>query len=146
MAEPGCTAPGPGWLHVCASDAVVEKGPGVRFAVQSIYGDSTGFVVRYHDRVRAYLNRCAHVPVELDWEEGRFFDRSGLYLFCAMHGAVYEPESGRCAGGPCRGGRLRPIAVMEMHGAVYWQPDDFCRAAASDLASKVAGPISAASE
>ncbi|HUG58254.1 MAG TPA: Rieske (2Fe-2S) protein, partial [Candidimonas sp.] len=31
--------------------------------------------------------------------------------------------------GPCRGGRLRAIAVAEQDGQVYWQPDDYVRPA-----------------
>jgi nitrite reductase/ring-hydroxylating ferredoxin subunit len=82
-------------------------------------------VVRYHGQVYAYLNRCAHVPIELDWAEGEFFESSGTFLMCATHGAIYVPESGFCAGGPCKGGRLRPIAVVEEDAQIYWQPDEF---------------------
>jgi len=81
-------------------------------------------VVRFLGTVYGYLNQCAHVPTELDWQEGQFFDHSGLYLMCATHGAVYEPESGRCVGGPCRGGRLLALQVLECQGMVYWRPDD----------------------
>jgi nitrite reductase/ring-hydroxylating ferredoxin subunit len=113
-----------GEVLVCDSDALVEGGEGVRFPV-SVYGEAAvGFVVRYRGRVYAYLNRCAHVPMELDWVQGQFFEASGEYLMCATHGAVYRPESGVCAGGPCRGGRLRPIGVRESDGKVYWQPDE----------------------
>jgi nitrite reductase/ring-hydroxylating ferredoxin subunit len=48
-------------------------------------------VVRYGGVVYGYLNRCAHVPIELDWAEGEFFESSGLYLMCATHGAVMRP-------------------------------------------------------
>jgi nitrite reductase/ring-hydroxylating ferredoxin subunit len=48
---------------------------------------------------------------------------------CATHGALYEPTTGHCAGGPCRGGRLRKIAVVEHDGKIYWQPDDYVRPA-----------------
>lgn len=116
-------------IPVCASDALVEGGKGVRFPVTAAGEDSTGFAVRYDGVVRAYLNRCAHVPIELDWNEGDFFESSGLYLMCSTHGALYLPESGQCAGGPCRGGRLRPIAVHEKDGQVYWRPDDYVRPA-----------------
>ena len=51
--------------------------------------EAAAFAVRFRGRVRAFLNRCGHLPVELDWEEGRFFDASGLYLICATHGALY---------------------------------------------------------
>jgi nitrite reductase/ring-hydroxylating ferredoxin subunit len=112
---------------VCDSDAVLEGGKGVRFAVSAFGDPATGFVVRYKGKVYGYLNRCAHVPIELDWAEGEFFESSGLYLMCSTHGAIYLPDSGQCAGGPCRGGRLRPIALREEEGKIYWQPDEFIR-------------------
>ena len=123
------SAAGSELLLVCPSEAVQEGGLGVRFPVTADGDDATGFVVRYDGTVRAYLNRCAHVPIELDWEKGVFFELSGLYLMCATHGAIYIPESGHCAGGPCKGGRLRPITVVEQDGAVYWQTDDTMRPA-----------------
>ena len=112
-------------IAICDSDVVSEGGKGVRFPVTAFGADATGFVVRYQGVVHGYLNRCAHVPIELDWNEGEFFEPSGLYLMCATHGAIYAPESGRCAGGPCRGGSLRKICVIEREGQVYWEPDDY---------------------
>jgi nitrite reductase/ring-hydroxylating ferredoxin subunit len=114
----------PAGVLVCASDAVVEGGPGVRFAVQSSGAAATAFVVRHKGQPRGYLNRCAHVPIELDWVKGEFFESSGLYLMCQTHGAIYLPDTGVCAGGPCRGGRLRPVAVREEAGKIFWQPDE----------------------
>jgi nitrite reductase/ring-hydroxylating ferredoxin subunit len=43
---------------------------------------------------------------------------------CSTHGAIYQPDSGACAGGPCQGGRLRKIAVREVDNKIYWQPDE----------------------
>lgn len=114
---------------ICAADTVLEGGKGVRFPVTAGGEDGTGFVVRYHGKAYAYLNRCAHVPIELDWAEGEFFESSGLYLMCSTHGAIYLPENGQCAGGPCRGGRLRPIPLHERDGQLYWQPDEYLRPA-----------------
>lgn len=116
-------------IRVCASAEIEEGGKGKRFTV-SVHGDdATGFVVRYGGIVYGYLNRCAHVPIELDWTEGEFFESSGLYLMCATHGAVYAPESGKCVGGPCTGARLRKIMVMEKDGGIFWSPDDYVRPA-----------------
>ena len=112
---------------VCDAGAVLEGGRGVRFAVSAFGDAATGFVVRHKGKVYGYLNRCAHVPIELDWAEGAFFESSGTYLMCATHGAIYVPESGQCAGGPCKGGRLRPIALREENDKIYWQPDQFIR-------------------
>lgn len=115
---------------ICASDAVVEGGKGVRFPVTAFGDAATGFVVRYDGKPYAYLNRCAHVPIELDWFEGEFFESTRLYLMCSTHGAIYLPDSGLCAGGPCKGGRLRPIAVREADNRIYWQPDEHIQPAA----------------
>lgn len=109
---------------ICDSDALVDGGEGVRFPV-AIFGEAAvGFVVRFRGTAYAYLNRCAHVPIELDWVQGQFFALDGQFLMCATHGAVYRPDTGACAGGPCRGGKLRPITVREVDGKVYWQPDE----------------------
>lgn len=116
-------------IPICASTELEEGGKGVRFPVTAGGEDATGFAVRYDNAVYAYLNRCAHVPIELDWNEGEFFESGGLYLMCSTHGALYMPETGRCAGGPCRGGRLRPIAAFEEGGQVFWRPDDYVKPA-----------------
>ena len=107
------------WRRVCASDALEEGGHGHRFEVPEGDGRAPAFVVRFDGEPRAYLNRCAHVPVELDWMEGRFFDDSGLYLICATHGAMYDAGTGACAGGPCRGRGLVALRACEAGGSVW---------------------------
>jgi len=116
-------------IMICTSDEVVEGGKGIRFPVSAGDEKTTGFVIRYGGTVHGYLNRCAHVPIELDWNPGEFFESSGLYLMCSTHGAIYEPDTGHCSGGPCRGGRLRPIAVIEKESRIFWQPDNYVRPA-----------------
>ena len=46
----------------------------MRFTVSATAGASRPSRSAIDGVVRAYLNRCAHVPVELDWVEGEFFD------------------------------------------------------------------------
>jgi len=100
------------------TDDLPERGPGLRFEVDEDGEAAPAFAVRYEGRVYAYINRCAHVSLELDFMPGRFFDRSGDYLICATHGALYEPDSGRCAGGPCNGVGLEPLSVVEKDGRI----------------------------
>lgn len=114
-------------IVICASGELLEGGTGVRFPVTAGSDDAVGFVVRYDGVVHGYLNRCAHVPVELDWSPGEFFESSGLYIMCATHGAIYQPETGYCTGGPCRGSRLRKINVSERDGQIVWHPDDYIK-------------------
>ncbi len=116
-------------IFICSSDQVLEGGKGVRFPLTAQGEDCMAFVVRYEQKARAYLNRCAHVPMELDWNQGEFFDSTGSYLMCATHGALYEPASGRCAGGPCRGGKLLPVSVIEQDQQIFWVPDNDLRPA-----------------
>ncbi len=116
-------------IYICEGSDLVDGGKGIRFPVTAGGEDRTAFVVRFGDKPYAYLNRCAHVPMELDWTPGEFFESSGLYLMCATHGALYEPDTGNCAGGPCRGGRLLPVVVVEQDNKLYWAPDDYLRPA-----------------
>jgi len=104
---------------ICDAAQVLEGGKGVRFTVERHGRSEPAFLVRYDGRVHGYLNRCAHVPVQLDWVEGEFFDLSGLYLVCSTHGAAYLPDSGRCVSGPCSGGRLVRLQIEERDGNVY---------------------------
>ena len=114
-------------VYICDAAQLEEGGKGVRFPVTAGGEDCIAFVVRYGGEPRAYLNRCVHIPMELDWNEGEFFEPSGLYLMCATHGALYEPDTGHCAGGPCRGGRLHAIVTIERDNQIFWQPDDYVR-------------------
>ena len=108
---------------ICASAALEERGLGIRFALPEYGERTTGFAVRYGGQVYAYVNRCAHVPVELDWNEGEFFNVTRDYLICATHGAHYQPNSGLCVMGPCKGQRLQALKVIERQQQVVIQLD-----------------------
>jgi nitrite reductase/ring-hydroxylating ferredoxin subunit len=104
---------------ICASAALADGGSGVRFEIARAGATLPAFVVRFRGALHAYVNECRHQATELDWNPGEFFDAERLYLICATHGALYEPDSGLCIDGPCRGARLAPVAVGERDGAVY---------------------------
>ena len=112
---------GPG-EPLCASAELAERGRAVVWDVL-VYGrPARAFVLRIDGQLRAYLNRCVHVPTEMDWQEGQFLDIERRYILCSIHGAAYEPADGRCIGGPCGRGRLTPVAVQERDGQVTWYP------------------------
>jgi nitrite reductase/ring-hydroxylating ferredoxin subunit len=119
-------------LHLCASAELAEKGRAHVFDVLHYGQPARAFALRYEGRVVAYLNRCLHVPAEMDWQPGEFLDSSKEYILCATHGAAYEPLSGRCAGGPCGRGRLTAIDTVERDGEVYWYPSRDTRPAFAD--------------
>jgi nitrite reductase/ring-hydroxylating ferredoxin subunit len=109
------------WVRVCPAGDLAERGDGVRFEVPGPAGPQAAFALRIDGRPQAWLNRCAHVPVELDWMPGRFLDETGTVIVCATHGAVYDADDGRCVGGPCAGRGLLALACREAGGWVEVQ-------------------------
>jgi nitrite reductase/ring-hydroxylating ferredoxin subunit len=105
---------------ICASGELLDSGRGVRFEVAYFGQPAPAFAVRYRGRVHGYLNRCAHVALELDWQEGVFFDSDGRDLLCSTHGATYDTQSGRCLGGPCNGAPLVKLRIEERNHMVYF--------------------------
>ena len=104
---------------ICASHELVEAGPGFRFSVFRYGREVPAFAIRFHGHVFGYLNECGHVPAQLDWQPGEFFDDSKLYLICSIHGALYAPESGRCLSGRCQGKGLKPLKLREIESQVF---------------------------
>ena len=104
---------------ICPSEALIEGGKGVRFELARASGVEPAFAVRHRGKPVAYVNRCGHVPVELDWQPAEFFDYSGLYLICATHGALYAPDTGRCVMGKCAGKGLQALPVTEHDGQIF---------------------------
>lgn len=112
----------PEGLPLCLSADLAEKGLALLFEVLHFREPARAFAMRFDGKVVAYLNRCAHVPAEMDWRPGDFLDSGREFILCSIHGAAYEPRTGRCLGGPCGRGRLTVIDVAERDGQVYWYP------------------------
>lgn len=109
---------------LCASGELEESGKAWTFEVQRGLERIPAFVLRFQGQVVGYLNRCAHIPAEMDWQIGHFLDADRQFILCSIHGASYEPLTGRCAGGPCGRGRLQALTVRESDGVVTWYPSD----------------------
>ncbi|HYN62563.1 MAG TPA: Rieske 2Fe-2S domain-containing protein [Rubrivivax sp.] len=108
--------------YLCDSAQLVERGRARVFDVLQYRQAARAFALRFDGRVVAYLNRCVHVPTEMDWQPGEFLDSDKRFILCSTHGAAYEPGDGRCVGGPCGRGRLTALQVEERDGRVYWYP------------------------
>jgi len=77
-----------------------------------------GFVVRRGGNVHAYVNHCPHAGYPLNWNPDAFLAPDAPLILCAMHGALFEIETGLCLAGPCDGLRLRTLAVRVVRGYV----------------------------
>ncbi len=107
---------------LCAADDLAERGRALLFDVLLWGQPARAFVLRHDGALRAYINRCAHVPVEMDWQPGEFLDHDKRFIVCSIHGASYEPSQGRCVGGPCGRSKLIAVDVAEQDGRVSWYP------------------------
>jgi nitrite reductase/ring-hydroxylating ferredoxin subunit len=63
------------------------------------------------DQLRAYVNRCQHLPIPLDAGGRKFMAADSRHLQCQTHGARYRLRDGYCVEGPCVGARLEALAI-----------------------------------
>ena len=118
---------------ICNSEDLEESSLAFRFLVrakdvlawkfellQQPNQEHPAFAIRYRGHVYAYLNRCAHIPMEMDWNPGKFLSLDKQYLICATHDAHYLPDTGICTSGPCpKGSGLVKLTISEREGQVY---------------------------
>lgn len=102
-----------------------DGGVGLRFDIK--HNDETipAFAVRFDGVVAAYLNRCGHIAIPLDYNPGTFFSDDKQTLVCSTHGAEYAPDSGKCLGGPCFGVGLDPLPVKEQDGQLILESTEY---------------------
>jgi nitrite reductase/ring-hydroxylating ferredoxin subunit len=93
----------------------LHHGASKKFRMRRGEFEVEGLLVNYQGRYYAYVNRCPHIGISLDWIDNQFFTRDQRYLMCANHGAVFEPPTGECVWGPCVGTALQDLA-LEIEG------------------------------
>lgn len=84
----------------------------------------SGFVFLEKGTLRAYLNQCPHLGIELNWMPGRFMDTDNLFIQCSTHGALFKPGTGECIAGPCQGDALVSLEVQLVRGEVLIRAPD----------------------
>ena len=51
-------------------------------------------------------------------DKGRFMEKTGTYLMCHTHGALFQLVDGLCVAGPCNGASLQGIDIIVENGNV----------------------------
>jgi len=84
------------------------------------------FVINFGGAYYAYVNRCRHVPMAMDWVENQFFAEEGRYLMCQTHNAYYEPVTGECIAGPpsACGKMLYRVELTIVDDTIYATPPE----------------------
>jgi len=76
------------------------------------------FLINHGGNFFAYVNRCRHMTTPLDFIRDEFLSEDRRYLMCYTHGALYEPNTGLCVAGPCKGESLFPLPLRVDRGEV----------------------------
>mgnify|MGYP001193088653 CR=1 FL=1 len=84
----------------------------------------TVLLYRWEGEIRAFRNVCPHVGTPLDLVPGRVFTTDGRHLICATHGALFDPATGLCTAGPCRGRSLKAVPIRRAGGQVWLETTD----------------------
>jgi nitrite reductase/ring-hydroxylating ferredoxin subunit len=109
--------------RIARADAL-KVGESLKFMLPIRGADEECFLINFGGELHAYVNRCRHVPMAMDWVDNQFFAEEGRYLMCQTHNAYYEPASGECIAGPptACGKFLYRIPIEIADGAVYARP------------------------
>jgi len=91
----------------------------------------TGFMVRVGEDVHAYVNRCAHQSLPLNYLPDRFLTHDGSMILCTAHGAIFEKSTGYCVSGPCAGRSLVRVPVRVVDDLVLLEDSVDVQALAS---------------
>jgi nitrite reductase/ring-hydroxylating ferredoxin subunit len=97
----------------------IAHGESKKFTLRRGQRDLEALLVNFEGRHFAYINRCPHTGITLDWVNNQFFSSDRRYLMCATHGAVFEPPSGECIWGPCLGLSLQSVPIEIEEGRIY---------------------------
>ncbi len=103
---------------IVARDGELAPGTTRKFFLRIDGNEEECFLVNHEGRLFAYINRCNHVPMGLDWVDNQFFTEDRRYLQCATHGACYLPDTGECVSGPPCGKFLIRVPLRIENGEV----------------------------
>lgn len=97
----------------------LEHGKSKKFTMKRAGREFEALLVNFDGTHFAYVNRCPHTGITLDWVNNQFFSSDNRYLMCATHGAVFEPPTGECIWGPCVGLSLQSLPIEIADGQIY---------------------------
>ncbi len=99
---------------------LVDNGKPILFQLPN---GQKAFVIRWQGSLHGWINECQHASVPMDFD-GDVLESGRQFILCPYHGAIYQPNTGACVGGPCRGSHLDAVPVQERGGQIWLQAAD----------------------
>lgn len=101
----------------------IEDGGALGPLGQALLAPEGVVVVRRGYEVWAYVNRCPHFSVPLNFQPQTFCTYRSKIIMCAHHSAMFRFEDGHCVDGPCKGAQLESVSVKLVEGVVMLDDD-----------------------
>ena len=77
-------------------------------------------LVKKGGQLTAFRNSCPHTGAPMEWKPDQFLDIGNEFIQCAMHGALFDTQTGECLRGPCVGEFLHKESLVVDGQAVFW--------------------------
>jgi nitrite reductase/ring-hydroxylating ferredoxin subunit len=75
-------------------------------------------ITRKGSQFFGYENICPHQGLRLDTTPGQFLDEDENFITCGNHRSQFDPDTGHCFIGPCKGQQLTPVKLVIDEGDV----------------------------
>lgn len=97
----------------------LAEGESKKFVLAADEEQHECFVVHWKGELHAFVNRCRHVAMTMDWVENQFLTEDKEFILCPTHGALFQPDTGACVGGPAFGKSLFRVPLEERAEGVF---------------------------
>jgi nitrite reductase/ring-hydroxylating ferredoxin subunit len=108
------------WMTLAKTGTIPENSAR-EFAVNKDDTTVELFVIHINGRFFAYVNRCPHTGINLNWMPGQFFDINNQFIQCSTHGALFRFDDGFCVRGPCAGASLQSLPLKIDNDEIHVQ-------------------------
>lgn len=105
-------------LYLCSLDEITE--PGSRGFEFPDVEKGRLVLVKKKGKLTAFRNSCPHTGAPMEWKPDQFLDFENEFIQCAMHGALFDTQTGECLRGPCVGAFLQKETLIIEEHAIYW--------------------------
>jgi nitrite reductase/ring-hydroxylating ferredoxin subunit len=110
------------WNHLISAHSLPSYSA-KEFILESVQRPVNIFVININNNYFAYINRCPHTGVTLNWQPDQFFDIDNHFVQCSTHGAIFRFDDGYCVRGPCAGAKLSKLPLKIEDNDIYVKYD-----------------------